>query len=292
LTVETSRAGRPTAAAPWRVAIITVLPQVAQGYAAIVRRLGHDPVAVIAARRRAPGAPPSPFAAAHVADDPEELDVLFAASRRSLARLLRGCEADLGLCTGFPWLVPADAIATPPLGIVNGHPSLLPRYRGPFPVAWAVRNGETEIGLSYHLMDDRFDTGNVLAQAPVPLSDEDTEETLYAKVEETAPALLATVFDRLAKGDRGDPQEGGEYQSGFGEDYLYVDPAQTAAEVHRQARAWSFVPAIGDRGPVLDRPGGRVRLARTSLTEVEGAERLECADGPLWILESEPVEFS
>ena len=176
-----------TPAAPWRVAIITVLPQIAQGYSAIIRQLGHEPVAVINARRRAPGAPPTLNAAAHVADDPEELDVLFAASRRSLARLLRGCEADLGLCTGFPWLIPADAIAAPPLGIVNGHPSLLPRYRGPFPVAWAVRNGESEIGLSYHLVDDRFDTGNLLAQKAVPLADDDTEETLYAKVEAVAP---------------------------------------------------------------------------------------------------------
>ena len=62
----------------------------------------------------------------------------------------------------------------PPLGIVNGHPSLLPRYRGPFPLAWAVRNGEREIGLTYHLMDAEFDTGNLLAQAAIPLDDDDT----------------------------------------------------------------------------------------------------------------------
>jgi methionyl-tRNA formyltransferase len=280
-----------TPAAPWRVAIITVLPEIAKGYAAIVRGLGHEPVAVIVSRRRAPGAPPNPFAAAHVDEDPEELDVLFAASRRSLARLLRGCEADLGLCTGFPWLIPGDAIDAPPLGIVNGHPSLLPRYRGPFPVAWAVRNGESEIGMTYHLMDESFDTGNVLAQAPVPLTDDDTEETLYAKVEAVAPELLATVFERLAAGDRGDPQEGGEYQSLFGDDYFHADVAQPAAYVHRQARAWAFVPPLLPRGPVVERGGERVRLLRTSLVEVEGAERLDCADGPLWILESEPAEF-
>jgi methionyl-tRNA formyltransferase len=280
-----------TPAAPWRVAIITVLPEIAKGYAAIVRGLGHEPVAVIVSRRRAPGAPPNPFAAVHVDEDPEELDVLFAASRRSLARLLRGCEADLGLCTGFPWRIPADAIATPPLGIVNGHPSLLPRYRGPFPVAWAVRNAEPEIGLTYHLMDESFDTGNVLAQAPVPLGDDDTEATLYGKVEALAPELLATAFARLAAGDRGDPQEGGEYQSEFGDDYFHVDVSQPAAYVHRQARAWSFVPPIAARGPILDRAGERVRLVRTSLVEVDGAERLECADGPLWVLESEPVEL-
>ncbi|MDX6454243.1 MAG: methionyl-tRNA formyltransferase, partial [Gaiellaceae bacterium] len=89
-----------------------------------------------------------PFAAEHVADDPPELDVLFAATKHSIAGLLRAYEPDVALCTGFPWRITAEAIGVPKHGIVNGHPSLLPRYRGPFPIAWAVRNGETEIGLT------------------------------------------------------------------------------------------------------------------------------------------------
>lgn len=273
-----------------RVVLITALPGVARGYAEIVRALGHEPVGVIIPRRRLPGAPPTPFAAEHVADDPHELDVLFAASKHSIAPLLRAYEPDLALCTGFPWLIPAEAIDAPKHGIVNGHPSLLPRYRGPFPVAWAVRNGETEFGLSYHLMDAQFDTGNVLAQTRLPLSDDATWETLQAQFAEVAPALLAEVFDRLARGDRGEPQEGGEYQSRFEDDYRFVDLTQNRADVHRQVRAWSFVPPIlPELGPILERDGTSVRLLCTSLTEVAGAERLDCADGPLWVVESTPV---
>lgn len=276
--------------APWRVVLVTVLPRIARGYAEIVRALGHEPVAVIAPRRRVPGAPPTPFAAEHVADDPEELDVLFASSKHSLARLLRAYEPDLALCTGFPWLIPAEAIEVPRLGIVNGHPSLLPRYRGPFPIAWAVRNGETEIGLSYHLMDAAFDTGNLLAQMPIPITDDDTEETLFARFPAATAELLPIVFDRLARGERGDVQEGGDYQSVFEDDYRIVDLAHAAADVHRQVRAWGFVPPIlPEMGPILERNGARVRLTRTSLTEVAGVERLDCADGPLWIVESVPV---
>lgn len=278
------------ATAPWRVVVITVLPVIAKEYAEIVRGLGHEPVAVIAPRRRIPGAPPTPFAAEHVADDPEELDVLFASSKHSLAPLLRAYEPDLALCTGFPWLIPAEAIAVPKHGIVNGHPSLLPLYRGPFPVAWAVRNGETEIGMTYHLMDAHFDTGNVLAQAPIPLREDDTHETLFGRFPAFTADLLATVFERLGRGDRGDPQGEGEYQSVFEPDYWFVDLTQTAAEVHRQTRAWSFIPPILPlMGPLFERDGTRARLLRTSLTEVAGAERIECADGPLWIVESEPA---
>ncbi len=88
------------------------------------------------------------------------------------------------------------------------------------------------------------------------------------------------------------PQEGGEYQSMFEQEYWTIDPSQTAAEVHRQVRAWSFIPPISpDLGPILDQGGERVRVTRTSRTEVAGATRFECADGPLWIVESVPVQL-
>ena len=276
--------------APWRVAIITVPPVVAQGYAEEIRRLGHEPVAVITPRRRALTAPPMPFASAHVADDPPELDILFAATKDSLPRLLRAYDLDLAICTGFPWLIAQEAIDVPRLGIVNGHPSLLPRYRGPFPIAWAVRNGEAEIGMSFHLMDASFDTGNLLAQTSIPLAEDDTEETLFKRFPGVVSELLPIVFSRLAAGDRGDPQEGGDYQSMFEDDYWTIDPSRPAAEVHRQVRAWSFIPPVSPvLGPFLERDGGRVRVTRSSLTEVEGAAVLDCGDGPLWIVESVPV---
>jgi methionyl-tRNA formyltransferase len=224
-------------------------------------------------------------------DAPAGLDTLFPETRGSIAPLLRAYEPDLAICTGFPWLIPADALAVPRLGIVNGHPSLLPRYRGPFPVAWAVRNGEQEIGLTYHLMDAAFDTGPVLAQTSLALGADETWEGLQGRFGEAAPALLTEVFERLARGDRGDPQVGeGEYQSAFEDDYRFVDLTQAAADVHRQARAWSFMPPIlPEPGPILERDGTRIRLLRTSLTEVAGAERLDCADGPLWIVETASV---
>jgi methionyl-tRNA formyltransferase len=278
-------------ATPWRVVFITVVPPVAQAYTEIVRTLGHEPVAVIVPRRRNPEVPPFPMSSAMVNDVAPGVDVLFVERRRSIAPLLRAYEADLAICTGFPWLIPADAIDAPRLGIVNGHPSLLPRYRGPFPVAWAVRNGETEIGMSYHLMDAAFDTGPVLAQASVPLGDDETWEGLQQKLGELSPQLLTQVFERLARGDRGDAQQGeGEYQSVFDLDYFFVDLTQTAEQVHRQTRAWSFMPPVMPLlGPILERDGTSVRLLRTSLTEVVEAERIECADGPLWVVETAPA---
>src|SRR5581483_1905042 len=137
--------------APWRVAIITSVPAVAADYVERVRGLGHEPVVAIAAR---PGVDVNAFV-----EGTEGLDVVVPASRHALASILKAYTADLALCGGYPWRVPQEAIDAVRLGIVNAHIGMLPRYRGPYPVAWAIRNGETEAGLSYHFMDADFDTG-------------------------------------------------------------------------------------------------------------------------------------
>ncbi len=135
----------------------------------------------------------------------------------------------------------------PRLGIVNGHPSLLPRYRGPFPSAWAVRNGETEIGLTYHLMDAAFDTGNILAQKSIPLDRRTTpRRRSCAKFDGCRRRAAA---DGLRRGSQAAtaaiPQEGGEYQSMFEPEYCDDRPvAGRPPSVHRQVRAWSFMPPI------------------------------------------------
>jgi methionyl-tRNA formyltransferase len=261
-----------------RVVVITQIVPVADGYTQIATALGHDVPAVIVGR------PFNDAADVYLGAAPAA-DVVFATSKHSIAPLLRAYDADVGLCTGFPWLIPREALDVPRLGIVNGHPTLLPKGRGPHPWAWAIRTGENEIGMTYHYMDATFDTGNILAQKSIPIAPDDTEETLVPHFQAAAQELLPEVFAKLEAGDPGVAQVGGEYQHTFESEYAVVDLGQPAADVHRQVRAWSFMPERHRVGPVLD---GR-RLVRTSLTEVEGAERLDCCDGPVWIVEAVPA---
>jgi methionyl-tRNA formyltransferase len=261
-----------------RVVVITQIVPVAEGYTQLATALGHEVPAVIVGR-------PYHEPADAFVQAAGKADVVFAASKHSIAPLLRAYEADVGLCTGFPWLIPQEAIDTPRLGIVNGHPTLLPKGRGPHPWAWAIRTGESEIGLTYHYMDAAFDTGNILTQKAIPIGPDDTEESLVPHFQAAAQELLPEVFAKLEAGDPGLPQVGGEYQQEFEDEYAVVDLSLPASAVHRQVRAWSFMPVRHRRGPAHE---GR-RLVRTSLVEVDGAERIDCADGPLWILEAEPA---
>ena len=123
-----------------RIVLVSQVPAAVHGLTALLQTLGHEPVALLCSREHA-GRYGNQFDDL-VRDAPAELDIVVPATRDRIAPLLATYEPDVLLCLGFPWKIPGDALAVPKLGAINGHPSLLPRYRGPSPVAWAIRNGD------------------------------------------------------------------------------------------------------------------------------------------------------
>jgi methionyl-tRNA formyltransferase len=86
-------------------------------------------------------------------------------------RALDALEPDVAAIACFPWLLPRPWRDRPPRGCVNLHPSLLPAYRGPAPLFWQFRGGETRTGVSLHAVDGGTDTGSLIAQEAVPFPD-------------------------------------------------------------------------------------------------------------------------
>lgn len=86
-------------------------------------------------------------------------------------RALDALEPDVAAIACFPWLLPRPWRDRPPRGCVNLHPSLLPAYRGPTPLFWQFRAGETRTGVSLHAVDGGTDTGSLIAQQAVPFPD-------------------------------------------------------------------------------------------------------------------------
>lgn len=278
-----------------RVVIYSMILPAVVGLAAGAKGAGLEPVAVITPRP--PEGDPERAERARALFDgaPRGLDLCFADTKASLERLTRAYEPDLGLCIAYPWRLPEEVLAIPTLGVVNGHPSLLPRHRGPFPWAWAIREGDTELGMTYHLMDADFDTGPILAQGSRPMPADTSFSGLQPTIAELSGELLPRALDRILTGDRGDAQteEGTTYAGPFGPDYVEIDLGKTAVEIDRQVRAWAWVFSAPDvpRGPLLTLGGSRVRVLRTTLADPHDPEahRLEAADAPLWILESVPA---
>ena len=275
----------------WRVVIVTRIAPVLAGFDAVVRAAGHEPVALMSMRDHDGRYGNLPDVGELVQSAAPGLEILLPARRGSIAPLLAAVEPDLVVCMGFPWRIPPDALAVPHLGWLNGHPSLLPRHRGPLPVAWAIREGDEEIGITFHRMDADLDTGPILAQRRYPLGELKPPDTFYPELGQVVGEALAEALERLAAGEEGTPQEeGGSYESFFGEEDAWLDLSRPAIEVHRLAWAWRYAMALdGTRGALLDLDGERVRVLATSLTEVEDARRLECGDGPLWVVETEEL---
>jgi len=274
-----------------RVALIARVPGVVVRMDALLRELGHECVGVVTTEGPRGRYGDEPLSVLIDVRAPH-LDVLVASGPGRFATLLGALEPDLALCGGFPVRIPAAALTVPRHGIVNGHPSLLPRYRGPNPIGWALRNGDAELGFTFHRMDADFDTGSALAQGAAPIAGaeraEDVLETLFG----LWVSLLPPALERVEAGDCGDAQdeERASYAGFFEPEFAKVDWSRPAGEVHRQVRAWWVAAARnGVRGPLAEVNGERVFVRRTRLDGSEGGTRVDCGDAPIWVLETAPA---
>jgi len=280
---------------PWRIVLLSQILPATLGLDAIARSFGHETVALLTPRL-SDGVPEEMVARHHELLDgaPPHLDVCLVPEKARLAPLLSAYRPDLCLCLGYRWLLPPEVLAIPPLGVLNGHPSVLPNRRGPFPVAWAVREGDAELGMTFHLMDGAFDTGPVLAQGSRPMPTEEYDWPVFQPVfAALSQELLPVALERIARGDRGDEQPPGDYPYAgrFPAEFSELDLSQPAGVVHRHVASWRFTfMQEGERGPLTVLGGERVRILRTNLADpIDGSPSLACADGPLWVLESEPA---
>jgi len=102
-------------------------------------------------------------------------------------------QADLQVVVAFRML-PEAVWAMPPLGTINLHGSLLPKYRGAAPINWAVINGDTETGATTFFIQQKIDTGNLLFQGKIPIHHEDTAGDVHDRMMSMgAELLLKTV---------------------------------------------------------------------------------------------------
>ncbi len=89
----------------------------------------------------------------------------------------------------------------PEYGTFNLHASLLPQYRGAAPINWAIMNGETETGVTTFFIDDKIDTGEIILQETVPITEKDTAGSLHDKLMQFGADLVLTTVQHIEKDD-------------------------------------------------------------------------------------------
>jgi folate-dependent phosphoribosylglycinamide formyltransferase PurN len=107
---------------------------------------------------------------------------------------------DLIVVSSFSRILKKALIGVPRLGVVNVHPSLLPRYRGPEPLYWVLANGEKSTGVTLHYVDEGIDSGDIILQRKLEIQPRDTVSTLQARCAKLAASMLSETIPMLLAG--------------------------------------------------------------------------------------------
>jgi len=150
---------------------------------------------------------------------------------------------DVAVVACFTRRIPPAALAVPRLGFFNLHPSLLPHYRGPQPLFWQLRDG-APTGATVHYLDEGLDTGDIAAQAAVPLPDGIDGPAAERTLALAGVRLLRGVLDDLARGvvNRQPQGPGGAYQRAPAEADFALSTGWPAR------RAYNFMRGTADWG--------------------------------------------
>ena len=110
---------------------------------------------------------------------------------------LTALHPDAIIVVGYGRIIPQWMLDLPPLGNINVHASLLPKYRGAAPIQWATANGETVTGVTTMRIDAGLDTGDILLQQELPIAPEDTAETISPLLAQIGADLLLETLRGL-----------------------------------------------------------------------------------------------
>jgi len=168
---------------------------------------------------------------------------------------LKGLEADLMVVVAYGQILPRSVLDIPKHGAVNVHASLLPKYRGAAPIAWAILNGERVTGVTTMVMDEGMDTGDILIQTETLIGNGETCETLHDRLASLGAQLLSETLEKMKAGTiRPIPQDHSKatFAPPLKKEDGHIDWNKEAEEIDRQVRAFNPWPgAFTELGGLL-----------------------------------------
>ena len=182
---------------------------------------------------------------------------------------VKDLKTDLFIVVAYGQILPKSLLTIPKHGAVNVHGSLLPKYRGAAPIAWAVLNGEKKTGVTTMTMDEGMDTGDLLLQAEVPIGEEETTETLHDRLASLGAQMLMETLEKMKTGEiRPIPQDHSKatYAPMVKKEDGRIDWVREAEVIDRQVRAFHPWPGAHTRwqGRLLKIYRGEARKGKTT----------------------------
>lgn len=185
---------------------------------------------------------------------------------------LRNLEADLYVVVSFGQILPQKLLDIPPMGCINIHPSLLPKYRGATPIRRALMNGDAETGVCIQKMVWEMDAGDLVAETRIPLPLHMNHGELEKELCQISKVLLMEVLGKFQAGvPDGKSQDRAlvTFAPKLSPEEMKIDWTRSALEIHNQVRGLAPQPGAW----CLMEMGGeskRLKILRSELVEQEG----------------------
>ncbi len=158
---------------------------------------------------------------------------------------ISGVEFDCLVLVSYGKLLPPEILKLAVGKSVNVHPSLLPKYRGPSPIASAILNGDRETGISIINISEKLDEGDIFVQCKFSIQNNETKDSLEEKVVGIGAPMLISILDLLQEGNivpYHQGKEGISYTATFSKKDLKINWHDTAEEIDSRVRAFSVEP--------------------------------------------------
>ena len=159
---------------------------------------------------------------------------------------LRKYNADVMVVIAFGQILPKKILEMTPYGCINVHASLLPKYRGAAPIQWSIIEGEAVTGVTTMQMDEGLDTGDMIMKAEVPVSEDETGETLHDKLAAAGAKLCVETLEALEKKTAVFEKQGESptaYAKMLTKEMGNIDWAQPAVRIERLIRGLNSWPS-------------------------------------------------
>jgi len=158
---------------------------------------------------------------------------------------LQALRPDLIVVVAYGQFLPAALLQMPPVGCINVHTSLLPRWRGAAPIQYAILNGDTITGVTTMFLTEKMDAGDIILQKSEPILPADTSGLLHDRLAKLGADLLVETVERLAAGDaprRAQDESQVTFARKLAKEDGRVDWRKPAVEIERQVRAFDPWP--------------------------------------------------
>jgi methionyl-tRNA formyltransferase len=212
---------------------------------------------------------PSPV---KVMAEKNKISVLQSEKISDLRLKIKDFKPDLIILAAFGQIISKEILAIPKYGCLNIHPSLLPKYRGASPIQSSILNGDNETGVTIMIMDEKLDSGPILANDKWQMTNNETTEKLTKKLAELGAELLIKIIPKwINKEITAQMQDDSKasFTKEIKKENGQIDWHKSADEIERMTRAYNPWPGVYTEFRIKNKEYKRLKIikARVSLTE-------------------------